>query len=42
LGACVRAGDEIEVICEGSDEEEALNILVEAIRSGLGEQLNCE
>lgn len=39
LGACVRAGDEIEVICEGADEEEALNTLVEAIESGLGEMI---
>lgn len=39
LGACVRAGDKIEVICEGSDEEEALNTLVEAIQSGLGETI---
>lgn len=31
LGACVRYGDEIELICEGSDEEEALNTLVHDI-----------
>ena len=24
LGACVKSGDEIELICEGEDEEEAL------------------
>lgn len=39
LGACVRAGGEIEVICEGSDEEEALNTLVEVIQGGLGEAI---
>ena len=27
LGACVKSGDEIELICEGPDEEEALKIL---------------
>lgn len=37
LGACIKKGDEIEVICEGEDEEEALNAMVEAIESGLGE-----
>lgn len=31
LGACVRYGDEIELICEGPDEEEALNTLVHGI-----------
>jgi len=24
LGACVKSGDEIEIICDGSDENEAL------------------
>lgn len=37
LGACVKCGDEIEISCEGPDEEEALSCLVEAIESGLGE-----
>ncbi len=37
LGACVKSGDEIELFCEGPDEEEALKSLVEAIESGLGE-----
>lgn len=37
LGACVKSGDEIELICEGIDEEEALKSLVEAIQNGLGE-----
>ena len=31
LGACVRYGDEIELICEGPGEEEALNTLVHDI-----------
>lgn len=37
LGACVKCGDTIELICEGEDEEEALNHLVAQIRGGLGE-----
>ncbi len=37
LGACVKSGDEIELMCEGEDEEEALKTLVNAIENGLGE-----
>lgn len=37
LGACIKCGDEIELICEGIDEEEALSGIVEAIQNGLGE-----
>ena len=37
LGACVKFGDEIEMVCEGEDEEEALAYLVAAIENGLGE-----
>ena len=37
LGACVKSGDEIEITCEGADEEEALAAVVHAIESGLGE-----
>lgn len=37
LGACVKSGDEIEFICEGEDEEEALKALVTAVENGLGE-----
>lgn len=37
LGACVKCGDEIELICQGTDEEEALKALTNAISSGLGE-----
>ena len=37
LGACVKSGDEIELICEGENEEEALKKMVEAIEAGLGE-----
>ena len=37
LGACVKCGDEIELICEGEDEEKAMRALVKAIENGLGE-----
>ncbi len=37
LGACVKCGDEIEFVCEGADEEEAMKAMVDAISSGLGE-----
>lgn len=37
LGACVKCGDEIELVCEGVDEKEAMEALVTAIESGLGE-----
>lgn len=37
LGACVKCGDEIELVCEGEDEQEAMETLVHAIESGLGE-----
>lgn len=39
LGACIKSGDEITIICEGEDEQEALNELVEGIKEGLGETL---
>ena len=37
LGACIKSGDEIVLICAGEDEEEAMKAMVEAIESGLGE-----
>ncbi len=37
LGACVKCGDEIELTCEGVDEEQALQALISAIEGGLGE-----
>lgn len=37
LGACIKSGDEITLICDGEDEEEALSILLAYIESGLGE-----
>ncbi len=37
LGACIKSGDEIELVCNGEDEEEALNVLVTLIEEGFGE-----
>lgn len=37
LGACVKSGDEITLICEGEDEEKALADMVALVESGLGE-----
>jgi len=37
LGACVKCGDEITIICEGEDEQKALAALVTSIEDGLGE-----
>ena len=37
LGACVKCGDEITFVCEGEDEQEALETLVAAVENGLGE-----
>ncbi|MBQ6318373.1 MAG: HPr family phosphocarrier protein [Lachnospiraceae bacterium] len=37
LGACVKCGDEIEFVCDGDDESEALQALINAVESGLGE-----
>lgn len=37
LGACVKCGDEIEFVCEGNDEQEALETMVQVVRDGLGE-----
>ena len=37
LGACIKRGDEIELICEGEDEQEALAAIVKIIEEGLGE-----
>ncbi len=38
IAACIKFGSEIEVVCEGEDEQEALNEAVQMIESGLGEE----
>lgn len=37
MGAAIKSGSEIEVICEGADEAEALAGLKEIVEAGLGE-----
>ena len=37
LGACIKEGDEIELMCEGQDEEKALETMIAIINEGLGE-----
>ena len=37
LGSGIKNGDEIELVCEGSDEEEALERMLKIIEEGLGE-----
>ena len=37
LGACVKAGDEIELVCEGDDEQEALQEMIRLVEEGIGE-----
>ena len=38
LGACVKCGDEIDLIGEGPDEDEALAEMITLIDNGLGEK----
>ena len=37
LGACVKSGDEIEIVCEGADEKQALEVMTQLVIDGLGE-----
>jgi phosphocarrier protein len=37
LAACIRCGDEIELICEGSDEEEAMETISSLFERGFDE-----
>ena len=37
LTACMKCGSEIEIICDGPDENEALKEAVSLVESGLGE-----
>lgn len=37
LGACVKSGNEIEIMCDGEDEQEALEAIIKLIENGLGE-----
>ena len=33
----IKSGDTIEIVCEGKDEEKALEAMVELVESGIGE-----
>lgn len=37
LGACVQSGQEITICCDGEQEDEALEYMLEVIENGLGE-----
>ena len=37
MAACIKCGNEIEVVCDGADENEALAKACEMIESGFGE-----
>lgn len=37
LGAGVKNGFELEFVCSGEDEEEALKAIIETVKNGLGE-----
>ncbi len=37
LGACIKTGGEVEFICEGPDEEQALKAIIGIVKDGLGE-----
>lgn len=40
LGAGVSQGDEVEIICDGPDESQALRAIVQLIKDGLGDNIN--
>lgn len=37
IAACIKCGSEVEICCDGADENEALKAAVELIESGLRE-----
>ncbi len=39
LGAGVKSGDEVEIICDGKDEGDALKALIELVETGFGEKV---
>ncbi len=38
IAACIKFGSEIEVVCDGEDEQAALDEAVKMIEAGLGEE----
>lgn len=41
LGACVKSGEEIELVCDGPDEQQALDELTDLINHRLEEERLC-
>lgn len=37
IGACIKCGSEVEIECEGADEQDALKAAIDLIEAGLGE-----
>lgn len=37
IAGCIKCGSEIQIVCDGSDEQAALDEAVQLIESGLGE-----
>lgn len=37
LGACVKCGDTVEFVCDGVEEEEAMERIKTLVKNGLGE-----
>lgn len=37
LGAGIKSGDEITIVCDGKDEETALEEMIRLVKDGLGE-----
>ena len=37
LGACIKSGDENTIVCDGEDEEKALDEMIAIVQAGLGE-----
>lgn len=37
MSACIKKGCEVEIICDGVDEQNVLNEIVEMFKSGFGE-----
>ena len=38
IAACIKFGTEINIVCDGEDEQEALNEAVSMVESGFGEK----
>ena len=41
LGACVKSGEVVELVCDGPDEQQALEELTELMNHGLEEERLC-